>query len=184
MDDLEYYHFSDTDVGTFAIDVLRPDSWLEQAEGLLESASILAPELERRWSDHLDLRKLHRVFLMLCGFAVENFCKAVIAVRLSEDQRERVRTGGDLPSAFKTHELQKLLENVRFVVPPKDDRLVKKLEIAVTWWGRYPAPVAPSHLHPKTARGAELWPHSMGSDEIRTAVEFVQRVNSFVRANI
>ena len=128
-----------------------------------------------------DLHLLQRIFLMLCGFAVENFCKAVVVVQLSERENERVRTGGAIPGQLKSHKLNKLLKQLGFVVRPEDDQLATRLEEAIVWRGRYPVPLNPSGLRPKTALGEELWAHSMGSDEIRRSIDFVQQVGSFMR---
>jgi hypothetical protein len=121
---------------------------------------------------------------MLCGFAAENFCKTVVAYQLPEDKRARVKNGGKLPADFKTHDLQRLCSIIGFSVPPEDDELVKRLEIAAVWLGRYPVPSAPADLRPNVKGGRKLWAHTMGSDEITRSTQFVQRVNSFARNSL
>jgi hypothetical protein len=193
MDDLEYYPFTDPEIATYAIDSLRSFGWLEKGEALLEVAAILAPELEHRWRDRFptigepggpDFRLLHGIFLMHCGLAAENFCKALVAVRLPEEKRNRVRQGERLPRSLTTHDLHSLCKQIGFSVLPADDELVKRLEIAVRWFGRYPVPLTPAELRPRTAGGRELWVHALGSEEVRKSIDLVQRINSFVRTGL
>ena len=121
---------------------------------------------------------------MLCGFAIENLCKALLAVRLSEQETARVRAGGDLPNALRTDKLHQLCARVDAPTQEEDDELLARLETAVVWFGRYPVPTRHADLRPTTPKGKRLWAHAYSSTDVDAALALVQRVALHVRGSL
>jgi hypothetical protein len=136
---------------------------------LLDAVTLVEPELSRRWTGHFaalttpegpsgpPFYHLHGVALMLCGLAVENFAKAVIAVRLSDTERARVLAGGRLPAVLKTHKLFRLIRTAGIRVSLADEAILARAADAVLWFGRYPIPLNPSDMSVQTTSGGVKW---------------------------
>ncbi|MEX5283864.1 hypothetical protein [Nitrospira tepida] len=142
----------------FAQHVLDPNRWIATANHLMSAAERLAPDIEQFWKklDELDEEatfslsdlvgsQYQNIFMMLYGFAIENLCKAHVVTKLSKDDRLRLKSGR-LPNRLNTHDLEDLVtRGVGLAVDNGEKELLKTLEAAVKWAGRYPVSTGPGN---------------------------------------
>ncbi len=138
--------------------ILDPEQWIEKGNALLYAARKLMPGLNE-WlgggiegdsDDGLEkAENIHATYLMLIGYAIENFIKASMVCDLSNDDRAKVKCTGSLPKQFQGHCSEELivkgLGKSQFdrVFSCGGDSLIEKIGDAVIWKGRYPSKVRP-----------------------------------------
>lgn len=129
--------------------IRNPENWLSSAERLLLAMRLLEPSIADFWSAlDASLSKKERlpdsnltccpIHLMLAGLAVENLCKGYLIKNgevdgLSDDEVAK------WPKRY-SHEILKLTRKVKFPPNPQEEILLIRLQSAVHWRGRYPAP--------------------------------------------
>jgi len=128
--------------------VSTPETWFYAADGLIAAMTLLEPSIQGCWTslplDANDLptesatshQRLIEVHMMLAGFAIENFCKGYLAVRLRPEE-EHMAKGGILPKSLRNHRLLELVNRTGISVSEIEKDLVQRLGDAV-WRGRYP----------------------------------------------
>ncbi|MGD9728594.1 MAG: hypothetical protein AB7G68_16485 [Nitrospiraceae bacterium] len=140
----------------FAQQVLGPLRWINSAWRLMEAAEYLTKDIHRFWqaSDQLDEQPVsisvlvgsgyQPIFMMLYGFAIENLCKAYMVTRLDENDRKKLEQG-KLPERLKgNHDLLRFVEkDIQLELDIDERELVKRLQSAVRWAGRYPVSTGP-----------------------------------------
>jgi len=127
-------------------------SWSEQAEGLLNAAELLVPEVEAVWQSHREWAKdpaninlksdaVISIHLMLVAFSVENLLKAALVHKNYYKFDDEFRQKGELPESLKKHNLSYLAKKVGFSFTTEDEGLLRRLTRAAIWYGRYPVPM-------------------------------------------
>jgi hypothetical protein len=84
---------------------------------------------------------------MLYGFAIENYCKALLAMRLDEEARERLRSEGRFPSFLDKHDVLKrarLSASLSLRLHCFVDRHTPRGGLAGTRWPRIAPAASPS----------------------------------------
>lgn len=138
--------------------ILDPAQWFEKGNALLYAAKKLNPKLNEWLGGRIEggsddglekAENIHPTYLMLIGYAIENFVKASMVCKLSDDDRAKVKCTGSLPKRFKGHCSKELivkgLGKSQFDELSSDmgDSLIEKISDAVIWKGRYPSKVRP-----------------------------------------
>ena len=174
----------------FAKNVLHPVLWLSSARSLIGAADHLTEAIARFWQDpepdgEVSLAMLagadyQRIFMMLYGFAIENYCKAYMVTQLNADERRRVVEKGELPGKLKDHNLPRLVEEkIGLKVEVKEIKLLKRLEEAVLWAGRYPVSTGPG---PSATKDEDVlaqlrnMPQGISSDDVPLTRELTERI--------
>ena len=132
--------------------LLSSDSWTRVANGLLDSAHQLEPEVAaiwkglREWHETKDRKKLKSdeilsIYLMLTAFAVENLLKAELVRQCYHEFKEEFDSSGKLPPLLKTHDLFTLAKRVDLSMGSDEEALLRRLTRAAIWAGRYPLPI-------------------------------------------
>jgi hypothetical protein len=137
----------------YAEAMANSESWLTTAAQLLSAASIAGEKANLEWqrslgdarddgSQILDLHPLHhqRVHMMLSAFAIENLFKFILVSRDPDAIRGEVLKIGKLPRSLKTHDLNRLAEQVGLSLSEHENELLERLSTNSTWIGRYPVP--------------------------------------------
>jgi hypothetical protein len=93
--------------------------------------------------------------MMLAGFAIENLCKGYLVARLSDAERERVKSG-DLPESLGNHRILKLIEKIGMTLSDTEEKLIKRITDAVLWRGRYPSPKSHDQRRPFLQAGYDI----------------------------
>jgi hypothetical protein len=131
--------------------------WIELAEGLVNAAKALQPQVDDYWAkerarardDSLPFPSdsPHRIQLMLFSFAIENLMKAFLIRERKAEYEVRMKTSPNLPKELKTHDLMKLAIAVGEINPrfkrlfDRDfEELLRRLTRRAEWSGRYPVP--------------------------------------------
>lgn len=178
----------------FAQNVLHPVLWLSSARSLMGAAESLTKEIARFWQESVpDSTKplemilwadYQKIFMMLYGFAIENFCKAYMVTQLSADQRRRVVERGELPGKLKDHNLLRLVEEkIGLKVEVEERKLLKSLEEAVLWAGRYPVSTGPG---PSATKDEDVlaqlrnMPQGISSEDVPRTRKLTERIMEHV----
>ena len=153
----------------------EPLAWQASADSLMRAARALVPSIEadgRAASDPAATTfepPVTPVYMLLVGLAVENLAKAVHVARTQS------AVGGDrLAKDLKTRSLLDLLRRVGLEL---DDEayLVERLEVFVTWAGRYPTPLKLDDYLPRTQPSGGSGPltgfHSTDPERVEALVE-------------
>lgn len=175
----------------FAADLLDQAKWFLAAADLLAAAALLEPQIAQWWaafarrSHGEDVRdphrRVHRQYLMLVGFAVENLCKGALITRLTQEARSGVAVTGRLPQNLKRHALLELLESVEFELDPTDIGIVPRLEMCSTWYGRYPVPIdVDSHFWQRLPSGTRIPTGLFSQLDVDQVQEFIGRLKKHV----
>jgi hypothetical protein len=77
-----------------------------------------------------------RVFFLLAGLAIENLVKGLIVQRTHVKINRR-----SLPRELRGHGIAARLRRLDIKLSSDEEKLVRRLEIAVSWAGRYPVPL-------------------------------------------
>ena len=123
------------------------------------------------------------LYMMLAGFAVENFCKGHDVDCLTLPQREQVKTKGKLPKRLDSHNLVQLVSRTGLSIDPLEEELLERLTRAVFWFGRSPVPT--HHLNRDKTRLKSGKLHStswIGITDLYRAKALIQRIRQHVSA--
>lgn len=131
-----------------------PGEWLGYAEELMDSAELMWENKERGlraelWGtqnpkgDGMAVKEskkvstISRTYFLLVGFAIENLFKGFIVC-----QNPSNITSGKLSKNLKSHKLLVLAQKVPEIKLTKEEnKICKKIEEAIPYWGRYPIPL-------------------------------------------
>jgi hypothetical protein len=83
------------------------------------------------------------VYMMLMGLAIENLAKAIHVAKSLASGIEKPN-----PERF-VHQLLELFEEIHFDINETEVFLIERLEVFVTWAGRYPVPKKSSEMLPR-----------------------------------
>lgn len=78
--------------------------------------------------------------MMLAGMALETLAKAVIV------QQRGAAWKGKFPDEMGNHAVAQLLEEAGVVLSADERELAQRLEVLVTWFGKYPVPKKPKDM--------------------------------------
>jgi hypothetical protein len=119
-------------------------------------------------------------YMMLCSYAIENFCKGWLAAQLPGWERKRLEITGCLPKSLDGHKLFKLVERISMPFMDHDEELLHRLTLCAVWRGRYPVP----HDY---QGGGEVFKDGkwrdlgiLGANDIPRIKDFVQRIRQHV----
>jgi hypothetical protein len=137
----------------FIQQTLTPRLWLNSAASLAEAAERLTGDIARFWEatgkdGPVPLSVLtgigfQKIFMMLYGFSIENLCKAYVVTQLDETERRQIEQG-QLPKRIGNHSIVNLVTiEIRMEIDINERELLKRLEQAVLWAGRYPVSTGP-----------------------------------------
>jgi hypothetical protein len=90
------------------------------------------------------------VYLLLMGYAAECFLKARLIRKLLRGSKGHRFASPSIPKKVKTHGIKQLCLDIGLSLSSREARVVSLLEEAVVWGGRYPIPVSPAQLKPRT----------------------------------
>jgi hypothetical protein len=128
-----------------------PAQWRRSAQSLRDGASVIldsirgaamesAPTIPitARIATHVGRRS---VFLLLAGLAIENLVKGLFV------QRGHVTTtSSQLAGELGGHPIRWRLRRMGISLTPREERLLDRLEAAVSWQGKYPVPTKATKL--------------------------------------
>lgn len=176
----------------FSTKLLNFREWFSTANELIAAAEILAPHIVAWWDSLTEWSKgqgiflehgYHSIFLMLYAFAIENLCKGHLVSRLSFEERESIRASGRLPGELKTHDLRKLVDSIGLKLNLEDEDMLRRLERASVWGGRYPIPDVYSKERPqKYSDGKEYNTALLGRADLERVRNLSQRIREHVDA--
>lgn len=179
-------------VSNFTMKLLTSREWFSTANELIAAAEVLSPHVIAWWDSLMEWSKgqgiflehgHHSTFLMLYAFAMENLCKGYLVSRFSFEEREAIRTSGKLPNELKTHDLRKLVESVGLNLDLTDEDMLRRLERASVWGGRYPIPDSYSKERPqKYSDGKEYSTALLGRADLERVRTLAQRIREHVGA--
>lgn len=165
-------------------------NWFSEAKNLLAAAEFLEPSILQWWEDMRDWSKEEKktvpgrlfqaTYLMLCAYAIENFCKGWLAVRLSGWERERLKRQGKLPKSLEGHDLFKLVEKIGMPFVDHDEELLRRLALSAVWRGRYPVPLYYRGGEEEFKDGKRRSLEILGANDIPRIKDFVQRIRQHV----
>jgi hypothetical protein len=174
-------------IARFSLYVLSEEAWFREANELITAMELLEPHIKNFWecvgvdagvvdrknSEAEPEHSLINVHMMLAGLAIENLCKGHLAGRLSPKEREDLEAGV-LPKSLKNHEILELVAGTGMTLSDieKEKDLVKRIEKAIWWRGRYPSPTSYKEIIPFAQ-----WDYDVG--RIKT---FLQKLRAHVGA--
>lgn len=176
-------------LSNYAVMLLNKRRWFETAHELISTAAILEPHVTRWWDSWLEFSRdeskaplkhgYHGVYMVLIAYALENLCKGYIVDNLPRSVRENIRSKGVLPKELDSHDLVKLVERTGLVPDPQEEELLRRLERACIWYGRYPVPRFYRDLGPKQFKdGKEYNIGWIGGGDINRIKDLVCRVRN------
>ena len=167
-------------------------NWFGEANKLLAAAEFLEPSILQWWEDMKAWSKKEKktvpehqfqtTYMMLCSYAIENFCKGWLASRLPGWERERLERGGNLPKSLEGHNLVKLVERVGMPLVEHDEELLRRLTLCAVWRGRYPAPCDYRGGEAVFKDGKRYNLGILGASDIPRIKDLVQRLRQHVDA--
>jgi hypothetical protein len=164
----------------FALDLNRAGSWATSARDLLDALEALTLSVQAAWRD-LDAKKdakahsLHRTYLLLAGYAVENLLKGCVVLH----QKWPDQTIEDkMPSLLISHDLLWLSKQADIAwASPEETELLQRLSAFVIWLGRYPAPTRLAGAKPqKLTIGLLNTLGTMRGSDARVAEQIINRL--------
>lgn len=182
----------------FAQHVLNPKLWIMTAENLMSAAERLASDIEKFWTNlealdngsslpvsAMDGSHYQNIFMMLQGFAIENLCKAYAVTRLCRRERLYLRMGR-LPRRLKTHNLEYLVtKEIGLAADDHEKALLKRLEAAVKWAGRYPVSTGPMDQKKQEIIEQILaMPQGLRGDDLVRTRRLTERIKNQVHAKL
>lgn len=136
----------------------NPENWFHSARRLIFAMRQLEPSINHFWEALAnqgasrekeypipDVECLS-VYLMLAGLTIENLCKGHIASHLRADEEAILEEGKLPPRLDQQHRIIRLLSETGLVLSEGDNELLTRVEDAIQWLGRYPAPKSFKHL--------------------------------------
>lgn len=133
--------------------LLNVTDWLKKAEDLIDTSSLLEPEVIQVWDDmiseHLEKEVTQKrkrtgyfeTYFMLMAFAIENILKAKIISKKRLEFRKLIDQQGKLPTILKSHDLYKLANILCISLDMNEEDLIRRLYRSAVWAGRYPVPL-------------------------------------------
>jgi hypothetical protein len=130
-----------------------PRQWLSYARSLQFTADLLKPIFEkehqtprpRNQKNYFPI-SVSQIYLMIVGFAVENYLKGIYVISFPEVIKD------DKLIKLNRHDLLQLMRELKFEVLKEEFDLIERLEEFVLWAGRYPIPSKFGRLIPKKHR--------------------------------
>jgi len=168
------------------------------AENLTSAADRLAADIEQFWtsleaSDEgsslpvsaMAGSRYQNTFMMLHGLAIENFCKAYAVTKLGSLERMYLKAGR-LPPRLKTHSLESLVTKaIGLALDNHEKELLKRLEAAVKWAGRYPVSTGPMVQKKQEIKEQMLaMPQGLRADDLVCTRLLTDRIRNQVHAKI
>jgi hypothetical protein len=134
--------------------VAEPASWFGCATQLSVLLLKLGNEIEREFvASQADdshspnrLMSISRAFLLLAGFATENYLKGLWVARNSGKEKAVPDRDPFLPKELGTHRLTKLAKGAGVSLDASQQSTLELLERSVIWYARYPVPMNPDHF--------------------------------------
>jgi hypothetical protein len=176
-------------IRNFSTKLLNPREWISTADELTGAAEVLAPQAMAWWDNLKEWSNGRRSFpkngyhstvLMLYAFAIENLCKGYLVNQLSSEEKESIRTSGKLPREFKIHDLKKLVERIGLKPDLEDEDMLKRLERASVWGGRYPIPMDYSKERATYSDGKQYSTALLGRTDLARTRTLTQRIRDHV----
>lgn len=182
----------------FTQHVLNPKLWIMTAKNLMSAAECLARDIDDFWTKLEELDEgasfplsamtgshYQDVFMMLHGFAIENFCKGYAVTRLSATERLSVQIG-KLPRRLKTHNLEHLVtKEIGLALDEGEKELLRRLEAAVVWAGRYPVSTGLTDQKKQDLKEQMLaMPQGLRGDDVARTRQLTERIKKQVVAKI
>jgi hypothetical protein len=151
----------------FVVDYLQRlhnlQSWVDDADKLLEAAKVLEPQLRDFWHvvqtnakegrynkggepPHIPPSDLHGPYFILVSYALENFFKALIIRDRGDEIDNQFLQTGRLPGLIKEHDLVKLAKRANVKIDIKEEDALTRLSRFSKWKSRYPVPAKLSGL--------------------------------------
>ena len=133
--------------------VCNSERWIFTAKKLLASASLVEPEIIKRWksihdsifkgesdnvNDEFSAHHFQSVYLMLVAYALENLMKGYLIDRDKESLRREILSKARLPSALVTHNLTTLASQCKLKMTVEEQVVFRRLSKHSNWIGRYP----------------------------------------------
>jgi hypothetical protein len=133
----------------FAITVMDPGSWLEQAQGMRVAANPVLERLlgilhESQTRPGMRLQQLAciRGYMLLTGFAFENVLKAIAVKRgLLRTANQKLIFDTKLKREKGGHSLTALSRDLQLKLTLAERQYLRRLEEYIRWAGRYPVPL-------------------------------------------
>lgn len=182
----------------FTQHVRNPKLWIVTAKNLMSAAECLAQDIEQFWTNLEALDEgvsfplsamtgshYQNVFMMLHGFAIENFCKGYAVTQLSDSERSMVHKG-KLPGRLKTHNLEHLVtKEIGLALDEDEKKLLRRLEAAVVWAGRYPVSTGPMDQKKQELKGQLLaMPQGLQGDDVARTRLLTDRIKTHVCSKV
>jgi hypothetical protein len=117
---------------------------------------------------------------MLFAFAIENLCKGYLVSRLSSEDKKSIRTSGKLPGEFREHNLKKLVELIGLKHDLEDEDMLRRLERAGVWGGRYPIPTEYSKERSTYSDGKQYSTALLRRADLVRTQTLIQRIRAHV----
>jgi hypothetical protein len=171
--------------------ILSPFAWIKVAKELLSAAALLEEPVLAWWAEAQgrfrdrrpgfpDSPPLHRVYLLLVAFGLENLFKSRVAVTLSHDERFETLARGAFPMRLKTHDLSKLAALASFPQTKEDEEAFSRLTQAAIWRGRYPVGLDSNDQDTLGIAGRSLEAALFSEKDVARFKDLVTRVTTFV----
>jgi hypothetical protein len=168
-------------------------NWFREANKLLAAAEFLAPSILEWWAGMqaalskeekkpFPEHEFQTTYMMLCSYAIENFCKGWLASRLPSWERERLERLGSLPKSLEGHDLFSLVQKIGMPVIEHDEELLRRLTLSAVWQGRYPIPLHYRGGEEEFKDGKRYNLQILSAGDIPRIKELVQRLRQHVNA--
>lgn len=128
----------------------RDIHWVRSAGSLIAAARELEPRVMELWENYRAHLKDQSVklkpdyyfgpYFMLVAFAVENYFKAAIVRKKSQDYKEAFRDKQKFPKDLNSNNLIQLAQKANFYFSKAEEDLLRRLTRHAVWAGRYPIP--------------------------------------------
>lgn len=176
-------------ISNFSTKLLNPREWIATADELIGAAEVLAPQAIAWWDNLKEWSKgqrsfpqngYHSTLLMLYAFAIENLCKGYLVNQLSSEEKTSIRTNGELPNTLKTHDLMKLVKLIGLQPDLEEEDMLRRLERASVWGGRYPIPNDYSRERSTYSDGNQYSTALRGRADLERTRTLTQRIRDHV----
>jgi hypothetical protein len=173
--------------------VTLSQNWFKEANKLLTAAEFLAPSILEWWAGMQTAlskegkkpfpeHEFQTTYMMLCSYAIENFCKGWLASRLPSWERERLKRIGSLPKSLEGHNLFSLVQRIGMPIIEHDEELLRRLTLSAVWRGRYPVPLHYLGSEEEFKDGKRYNLQILGAADLPRIKDLVQRLRQHVNA--
>jgi len=148
----------------FSQRVLHSQEWFDNANRLMLAMRLIEPSIQSYWailrkhegfSEETPEYECHLIFLMLAGYAIENLCKGFLVTSLSDEEVTAVKSG-KYPRRLATHNIPELVKWAGLEADEVEKNLLLRIQAAVVWRGRYPAPRSGDEILPSIQAGSDV----------------------------